>query len=168
MRRILAIAMLVAACSSGSGEGDATVAPTITVAPVTAAPWPAAYQDDVCSALVQMQGAGEDLVELSAAAEDLDIERVSLMAYAASGYFAGIQATLIDTPSWAPGDLLVDRLREIAEEGLAATELIDEGATELDAKTVERGSAQLMRITPLIESASAAIDGLMRNRGFSC
>ena len=103
MRRLLAIAFLVTACSSSSGGVGSGSVPAATEVPLTtAAPWPAAYEDKVCSALVQLEGAGDDLVELAAAAEELDVERVSLMAYAAGGYFLGVQTTLIDTPGWTP------------------------------------------------------------------
>lgn len=60
------------------------------------------------------------------------------------------------------------RLREIASEGIAATELIDEGASELDVDKMDEGTERLLRVEPLVASAGAALDGLERNRGFSC
>lgn len=168
MKRLLVLAVLLAACS-GAGTSTRTVDATEPPAPVaTVASWPATYEDNVCSALIQLEGAADDLIELSAAAEDLDLERVSLMAYAAGGYFLGVEIALTDTPKWAPGDLLVQRLREIATEGMAATELIDAGTSEIDVDKVNRGVDRLNRATRLINSASAALDGLQRNRGFSC
>lgn len=66
-----------------------------------------------------------------AAAGD-DIERVGLMAYAASGYALTVQVALMQAPAWEPGAAAVDALIALSEDLVSGLELIDAATQEVE------------------------------------
>ena len=79
-----------------------------------------------------------------------DIDRVGLMAYAASGYALTVQVALMQAPEWEPGSAAVTALSNMAEGLVTGLELID-------AATLEDEPAKMTEGLELVNIASAAL-----------
>jgi hypothetical protein len=64
---------------------------------------PAEWEEQMCLALNQLGEATDDISEMGDAAAVGDVDRVGLMAYAASGYALTVQVALMQAPVWEPG-----------------------------------------------------------------
>lgn len=109
----------------------------------------------MCLALNQLGEATDDIVEMGNAAAVGDIDRVGLMAYAASGYALTVQVALMQAPEWEPGSEAVSAITGLSETLVTGLELIDAATMEDDPAKIEEGlglvnqaSAALVDVTP--------------------
>ena len=147
-RRLLAVfvGVLLTACASSAALPTAEptsqpATPRPTPEPETEQAWPAEFDEDLCLAIDQLGQATEDIAEMRQAAELGDIERTSLMAYAAGGYALTVQAILSGMPSWEPGNPAVASLSGVTDNLVAGLDLIDLGAQEFDGAKINEGAA---------------------------
>lgn len=176
MRYLAAVFVGVLLVACGSSAGPRTVEPTPQ--PVTPRPtpepepeqaWPAEFDEDVCLAIDQLGQATEDIAEMRQAAEVGDIERTSLMAYAAGGYALTVQAILRDVPSWEPGNPAVASLTGVTEDLVAGLDLIDIGAQELDGAKINEGAALVgAAADALAAETTPLLADLRAEHGFTC
>lgn len=153
MRVLMIVAglMVVAACSGGAGSGP-----------------PADYTSHVCAASKAMGGELNDAItELSAVAQTGDIPGMLTAINHVQAATDTIQAALVGTPAWAPGDALVTDMGAVASQYGSAVKKARSALATQDEATL---TLALADISAANASVSAAVKDLATAKaaGLSC
>lgn len=173
----LALCAVLAAC--GSTATTATPTPTpdrSTLRPATPAPtpapqtgdMPAEWEEHTCLALNQLGDAQQDIMAMGEAAAGDDIDRVGLMAYAASGYALTAQVALMQAPAWEPGAAAVDALTALSETLVSGLELIDAATLEDDPAKLQQGLAMVSDAAAALVDVTPELGRLRDEYGLGC
>lgn len=174
------VAMILCACgSTPPAEATPEATPTATEEPSdeptprpTPEPatggMPTEFEDKLCLALNQLGEATQDIVELGDAAAVGDLDRVSLMAYAAGGFATTVQVALLQTPAWEPGSGAVNALSSLTDDLVAGLELIDVGATEGNDAKITEGSRLVGLSATALTEVRPELQRLVDDFGLGC
>ena len=175
----LVLCAVLAACGGGAATTTAptptpeasTPRPAATPAP-SAAPdtggMPAEWEEQMCLALNQLGEAQQDIMEMGEAAAGDDIERVGLMAYAASGYALTVQVALMQAPAWEPGAAAVAALTALSEDLVSGLELIDAATQEDDPAKMQQGLAMVSDAAAALVDVTPELGRLRDEYGLGC
>ena len=161
MKRLLAIALLVAGCSSAGGY--VPPAPTDT-----RTPWPDRFQTGVCLALFDLSGMSDNLQQIADAASAFDVATVESEAAKMNdgAKLAANHLSLIDP--WAPGATLISHLSTAAVGFRKAANLTIIGVKASDAASITAGLKQLKTALAVYSKGKADLTELSASTGFTC
>lgn len=129
---------------------------------------PAEWADKVCLALNQLGEASEDIGEMGDAAAAGDVERMGLMAYAASGYATTVQVALMQAPEWEPGAAAVAGLTALTNDLVTGLEAIDAASQSGDQAALAEGNALVAGAASALTDLQPELARLHDEHGLAC
>lgn len=134
----------------------------------TPVPWPTAFANNVCNALVQLGIAADDVGSLRTAADEGDPDAAAHHAASALGMMDHAAESLEAAPRWPPGETVLRDFRTLTEDYRLALRGIGEALEAGDEEALEAGWELILRAEASAESVRAELDALARTTGFRC
>jgi hypothetical protein len=170
----LAVVLVLAGCSAISSiTGGASSSPGASGSRSSANPaashaWPAAFQDNLCAGIAQLDAAKADLTKVAETAAAGDFAGVSKWAKAALTKMKAADAAIKLAPVWKPATDAVAKFR-------AGLKVYIAGLTDMEKGARTKNATLLLRSLPLLSTGIAqvaparlAADALGAATGFAC
>jgi hypothetical protein len=170
----LAVVAVLAGCSAitsitgGASSSPGASGPRGSANPAASHAWPAAFQDNLCAGIAQLDAAKADLTKVAETAAAGDFAGVSKWAKAALTKMKAADAAMKLAPVWKPATDAVAKFR-------AGLKVYIAGLTDMEKGARTKNAALLLRSLPLLSTGIAqvaparlAADALGAATGFGC
>jgi hypothetical protein len=167
MRRLLAIASLVVACSSSGSAG----VPALTDPPVATTPapaWPEGWDLDFCFGIDQLGSAGTHMKAAAEAGSKFDVDGAVKEAEQAASDAGDASDAFSVADRWPPAHSALVYLMSSAENMAKAANLFKLGVQALDTPTIGASNTYQDKATYQLKRATSALEPLISKYGQPC